>query len=602
MKKIITLFLCSCFCVLTNSVLLAQEDFSNPFEIGNVSITTNCETASYSYTGNTCNYNNDVAGPSQDIVYSFTLLAETNVSIDMCGYEFDTFIYLYNSELNEIAYNDDGGSCGDDGGSYLNENLIAGTYFLVCEGWNTDCGEYYLTISAINDQDPPVFDLPVLPDLLGNCFVEEPSAPTATDICAGNVFGYTHAEFPIFETSVITWTYIDMAGNIATQNQNIVIDDSEPPIIDLALLDDLTDECMVIPNYPTATDNCLGTIYGDADVLLPVTALGTTVITWSYIDGNGNVATQTQNVTITDLNPPVPDIIDLPDLAGCLSFDVLPIPTATDFCIGEIEGVSDAILPITESTTVTWTYDDGHGNISTQTQSVTVGVDMQPPFPDMEYLDEVYGCNSISEIEPPTATDACVGTIIGIPDADFPITESTEIVWSFDDGNGNTSTQLQNVLIVNIDNSITNNSPILTANFNADSYQWIDCDDENSPIEGENGQSFTALVNGSYAVLIYYNECMVISNCIEVNVTDIAEFVDEKIVVFPNPAEETVFIGMPEVGQTSWSVMTLTGQVINQGIAEDQNFNLNLTNIAAGLYLLRLDQNDQNNIVKVVIK
>ena len=47
-------------------------------------------------------------------------------------------------------------------------------------------------------------------------------------------------------------------------------------------------------------------------------------------------------------------------------------PTATDVCDGQIEGVTDATLPITESTTITWTFTDSTGIITTQTQEVII--------------------------------------------------------------------------------------------------------------------------------------------------------------------------------------------------------------------------------------
>ncbi|MCG8580100.1 MAG: BspA family leucine-rich repeat surface protein [Bacteroidales bacterium] len=53
---------------------------------------------------------------------------------------------------------------------------------------------------------------------------------------------------------------------------------------------------------PTASD-CTGTIIGKHDAVLPITSLGTTLVTWTYEDENGNVSTQTQNVVITADTP-----------------------------------------------------------------------------------------------------------------------------------------------------------------------------------------------------------------------------------------------------------------------------------------------------------
>jgi hypothetical protein len=50
------------------------------------------------------------------------------------------------------------------------------------------------------------------------------------------------------------------------------------------------------------------------------------------------------------------------------------MPTATDNCGGTVTVTNDATLPITSQgpTVITWTYDDGNGNISTQTQNTVI--------------------------------------------------------------------------------------------------------------------------------------------------------------------------------------------------------------------------------------
>mgnify|MGYP003312091409 FL=1 len=68
---------------------------------------------------------------------------------------------------------------------------------------------------------------------------------------------------------------------------------------------DVTAECEVTAiTAPTATDNCGGSITGTTTTTFPITAQGTTVVTWTYDDGNGNTSTQTQNVVISDVTAP----------------------------------------------------------------------------------------------------------------------------------------------------------------------------------------------------------------------------------------------------------------------------------------------------------
>ena len=69
---------------------------------------------------------------------------------------------------------------------------------------------------------------------------------------------------------------------------------------------------------------------------------------------------------------PLADLDPLPQLTEQCELTALTAPTATDNCDGIITGVTTTTLPITASTTITWTYTDLSGNSSTQTQDVVI--------------------------------------------------------------------------------------------------------------------------------------------------------------------------------------------------------------------------------------
>ena len=83
----------------------------------------------------------------------------------------------------------------------------------------------------------------------------------------------------------------------------------------------------------SSTSNCSSTV-------LPITAQGTTVVTWTFEDTNGNISTQTQNVIINDVTAPVVDVVNLEDVTAECSVDTLTAPTATDNCAGTITGTT----------------------------------------------------------------------------------------------------------------------------------------------------------------------------------------------------------------------------------------------------------------------
>jgi hypothetical protein len=58
----------------------------------------------------------------------------------------------------------------------------------------------------------------------------------------------------------------------------------------------------VTPTAPKATDNCAVTVTGTPNTQFPITTIGTTIVTWTFNDGNGNTSTAEQSVTIPGLD------------------------------------------------------------------------------------------------------------------------------------------------------------------------------------------------------------------------------------------------------------------------------------------------------------
>ena len=168
-----------------------------------------------------------------------------------------------------------------------------------------------------------------------------------------------------------TWTYEDAQGNTSTQTQDVVITDTTAPVADLATLADVTAQCEVTSlTAPTATDNCGGAVTVTNDATLPITAQGTTTVTWTYEDAQGNTSTQTQDVVITYPVEPT----NGGDITEC---EISPIQTIT----------ATAIAPAGSS--VVWYDAATNGNIVTPTLS-TVGTITYYA----ESVDNVVGCSS----------------------------------------------------------------------------------------------------------------------------------------------------------------------------------------------------------------
>ena len=323
--------------------------------------------------------------------------------------------------------------------------------------WAYDDGNGNITIQpqiVRVDGIPPVPGIDSLPPIAGACSVTVTSIPRATDGCTGTTILATTSDPLTYSTPgtyTITWVYDDGTGNTTTQTQTVQVKGSTP-IPNVMNLPTVTGTCTVtVDTIPTATDGCTGdTIMATTSDSLTYTTPGTYTITWFYDDGTGNTISQTQTVQV-DASNPVPDLASLPTITDTCSVTVSSIPTATAGCIG-VPITATTSDPLTYSTpgtfTITWIYDDGAGNTTSQTQ--TVQVDGSNPVPDLASLPIATDTCSVTVTSIPTASDACNGTEITATTSD-PLTYSTPgtymITWVYDDGAGNTTSQTQTVQV-----------------------------------------------------------------------------------------------------------------------------------------------------------
>ncbi len=301
-------------------------------------------------------------------------------------------------------------------------------------------------------------ETPTLPDLTGECSVIA-SAPTTTDNCAGSVTGTTTdpTEYTAQGTYTITWTFADGNGNSTTAQQTVIVDDVTAPVT--PTLANLTGECSVTATAPTTTDNCAGSVTGTTTDPTEYTAQGTYTINWTFADGNGNSTTAQQTVIIDDETAPFPNVATLANITAECEVTTLTAPTATDNCAGLITGTHNATLPITVSTQIIWTYDDGNGNTSIQTQNIVIDDVTNPTITcvaNQTVTADASHSYTVLGIEfDPTATDDNCG--VANVENDFNNTSTlanaqlpegtTTITWTVTDNDGNTATCSFNVLV-----------------------------------------------------------------------------------------------------------------------------------------------------------
>ncbi|WP_321320683.1 hypothetical protein [Labilibaculum sp.] len=291
----------------------------------------------------------------------------------------------------------------------------------------------------------------ITPEILGctdaNIVIDGPGIPNQ------------NISLPLSSPNAVELTVVDNSGNTSTCSANVFVEDNVAPT---AICKDITIQLDATGNASIVASDIDGGS-SDACGILSMTAsmtsftvanVGENTVTLTVTDNHANVSTCDAIVTVVDDVLPTAicqDITIQLDATGNASITATQIDNgSSDNCT--VTASLTLSLDITDFTcadlganTVVLTVQDEAGNVNTCNAVVTIK-DVTPPV--IPTLSDVTGECSATAVAP-TTTDACAGTIAGT--TSDPLTYSTQgthiITWSFTDGNGQTVTVNQNVII-----------------------------------------------------------------------------------------------------------------------------------------------------------
>ncbi len=151
-----------------------------------------------------------------------------------------------------------------------------------------------------------------------------------------------------------------------------------------------------------------------------------------------------------------------------------------------------------------------------------------------------------------------------------------------------------NLLVTPIDLAVTQTGgSILTANETGATYQWIDCG-TNMPISGETDQTYTASINGSYAVIIDNGACTDTSNCITLTSVGIQETTLEAV-VYPNPTFGWFQVSLTEGFNGTANILSVDGRLIkSRKVNGSALIEFDLSDANPGIYIILLTDDRRN--------
>ncbi|XP_071488833.1 hyalin-like [Diadema antillarum] len=292
--------------------------------------------------------------------------------------------------------------------------------------------------------------------------------PTATDVSGVTIFqSSTHSPGSTFNAGVtdVTYVYADGSGNTGSCTFTVTVQtqDTTGPVVTcppniVSTVELGVTSTAVTWALPTATD-VSGVAIFQSSTHSPGSTfnVGVTDVTYVYADGSGNTGSCTFTVTVQtqDTTGPVvtcpPNIVSTVELGVTSTAVTWALPTATDLSGVAVFQSSTHTPGSTFNvgvTDVTYVYADGSGNTGSCTFTVTVQTqDTTPPVPtcpaDITRTIELGNSGVQVSWTQPTATDISgVANILSSTrnSGDVFTIGTTDVIYTFVDGSGNTAT------------------------------------------------------------------------------------------------------------------------------------------------------------------
>jgi len=285
--------------------------------------------------------------------------------------------------------------------------------------------------------------------------------PIATDNCGVVSVTNNAPDFFSTGTTIVTWTVTDKVGYTNTTKQTVTVIDNEKPLMTApatVTLKNTTGKCGALSSVllaPAVTDNCgVASITNNAPALLPK---GTTIVTWTATDLNGNTSSAAQMVVVRDAEAPVFSNVPADVTVACNTIPAIINPVVSDNCdISPQLSFNQTSTQVSSTSqaghynyiiTRTWTAKDISGNTSTAKQVITVSDKTGPSLTvpaNITVNNDMNKCGAVVKYPAATASDICGSPITisySISSGSLFTTGTTAVTVTAKDVSGNTTTK-----------------------------------------------------------------------------------------------------------------------------------------------------------------
>lgn len=220
-------------------------------------------------------------------------------------------------------------------------------------------------------------------------------------------------------------------------------------------------------------------------------------------------------------------------------------------------------------------------------------------------LTNAQGCDSILTLDLTMNYDATATLVIQSCEAytlNQQLYDSTGIyVQNLSTAAGCDSTLTLELTVTVVDTGVTNNFYYLSSNASGAQYQWIDCN-SGAALPGETNANFTPAVNGDYAVVVTQNNCSDTSACYPMYSVGLQpENATFGFSILPNPSKDEINILLfGVIENSSLEIISAEGKTIMNKNISTQSSSVDISELAPGVYFVRMTNREQVKFVKLI--
>ena len=183
----------------------------------------------------------------------------------------------------------------------------------------------------------------------------------------------------------------------------------------------------------------------------------------------------------------------------------------------------------------------------------------------------------------------CSGESYTFPDGTVQTNITSEIKYTsvFNSTSGCDSLVTTTVTPTIINNEITISNNTLVAMHATGNYQWVNCNNGNSAVNGATNRTFNPASTGNYAVRIQEGNCTVESDCENIVLNSIQEKYFGKIYTYPNPSDGYFKLETADFDVSKIKVYNSLGFLVKEFAYKPDN-SIDLSDQTSGYYFIEL--------------